>query len=89
MGIFFHPFMIENLWCFSIHGFKSIGYVQLAFLDQGHASSQRETLKRPPPSRRSGIKDASSSYVPVVIITTLVLAAAFSIPYLTSASASK
>lgn len=62
----------------SIHGFKSIGYVELYHADTSFRTSIIPD-KIPPSSPRS-------SYLPAVLIGTLVLAAAFSIPYLSGSS---
>lgn len=81
--------------CFSIHGLKSIGYVELIVPESSYISPKR-TSKRSADDGDSDVDlDADlpssprSSYLPAVIIGAIVLAAAFSIPYLSSAPSSK
>ncbi|GLB34674.1 putative activator of Hsp90 ATPase, N-terminal [Lyophyllum shimeji] len=76
----------RNLEGYYIRGFKSIGYVQLIEYTPTYtpSSKPRATTKRTPPESRS-----SPSYTPAILIACLVLAAAFSIPYLSSVSSSK
>ncbi|XP_006457949.1 hypothetical protein AGABI2DRAFT_63138 [Agaricus bisporus var. bisporus H97] len=68
----------RNIKGYYIHGFKSIGYVELYHADTSFRTSIIPD-KLPPSSPRS-------SYLPAVLIGTLVLAAAFSIPYLSGSS---
>ncbi|RDB22270.1 hypothetical protein Hypma_010604 [Hypsizygus marmoreus] len=77
----------RNIEGYYIHGFKSIGYVQLV-----QSYSYTSPPKKSKPSKRSSRKtpppSTSASYVPAIAIACVVLVAAFSIPYLSSASTS-
>ncbi|KAF8647476.1 hypothetical protein AX16_006681 [Volvariella volvacea WC 439] len=76
----------RNLEGYYVHGFKSIGYAYLLPVEPVHSSSYNPESTKPkskngtappPPS-------SSSSYLPAILIASLVLAAAFAVPYLSS-----
>ena len=75
----------KNIEGYYIHGFKSIGYVQL-ILEPSAPSPPR----KPQVSKRSPQSTATSaSFIPAISVAVLILVAAFSIPYLSSPASSK
>ncbi|KAF9028277.1 hypothetical protein BDZ89DRAFT_1133737 [Hymenopellis radicata] len=65
----------RNLEGYYIHGFKSIGYVQLVY-SQPSPPPKKKRAPSPLPKKNT------SSYLPVIAISALIFAAAFSIPFL-------
>ncbi|CAA7270945.1 unnamed protein product [Cyclocybe aegerita] len=79
----------RNIEGYYIHGFKSIGYVHLIPSTPVHSSSyvRDQTQLATERNRRaaqSAKASGTSSYLPAIAIATLVLVAAFAIPYLSS-----
>ncbi|KAF9532883.1 activator of Hsp90 ATPase [Crepidotus variabilis] len=78
----------RNLEGYYIHGFKSIGYVPLTYPTSVYTSEYLQkqkaatTVRKPRPAAASS--SSITSYLPTVAIATLVLGAAFAIPYFTS-----
>ncbi|KAF5387035.1 hypothetical protein D9615_001566 [Tricholomella constricta] len=76
----------RNLEGYYIHGFKSIGYVELIQSERIYTPPKKSRAKRTAPVSQNS--SSAPSYIPAVAIACLVLVAAFSIPYLSSASPS-
>jgi len=76
----------RNIEGYYIHGFKSIGYVQLypspppSYITTSQTRAPRKTVNRPA---------GNQSYVIALALAALVLLAAFALPYFTSPPASK
>ncbi|KAF8998308.1 hypothetical protein BDZ89DRAFT_1148156 [Hymenopellis radicata] len=66
----------RNLEGYYIHGFKSIGYVQLVYSQPSPPPKKKKRAPSPLPKKNT------SSYLPVIAISALIFAAAFSIPFL-------
>ncbi|KAJ3576888.1 hypothetical protein NP233_g121 [Leucocoprinus birnbaumii] len=84
----------RNLKGYYIHGLKSIGYVELYVPELSSVPSKPASRSSTSRSSKKKVDTNSdetppSNYLPAVIVGVLVLAAAFSIPYLSSAPASK
>ncbi|KDR73679.1 hypothetical protein GALMADRAFT_251459 [Galerina marginata CBS 339.88] len=76
----------RNIEGYYIHGFKSIGYVHVVPSAPVYSSSYIQNQSKLARNKSIGDKPKSSfsSYFPVLAIATLVLAAAFAIPLLSS-----
>jgi len=76
----------RNIEGYYIHGFKSIGYVQLypspppSYITTSQTRAPRKTVNRPA---------GNQSYVIALALAALVLLAAFALPYFTSPPAPK
>lgn len=72
----------------SIHGFRSIGYVQLfpsPPSSSSHSATTRQTRRGTKNEKNANTTTSAwSSYVAAIVITSLVLVAAFSVPYFSS-----
>ena len=66
----------------SIHGFKSIGYVRLFDVPPTHSSS---FIPNRTPALNRGV--ASTPFIPAIFFATVILAAAFVMPYFSSLGA--
>ncbi|KAF8623342.1 hypothetical protein AX15_006417 [Amanita polypyramis BW_CC] len=67
----------RNIEGYYIHGLRSIGYVQLVLPAPVYSPSKFKTYERP-----AAITQGSRPYVTTIIMAVVILAASFSIPYL-------
>lgn len=79
------PLDATDGFTFSIHGLKSIGYVQL-IVSPAYTQPRRAPKKSRPPENRGDVADNKAATA--VAIAFVVLAAAFCLPYLSYSSIS-